>query len=99
MASGWPPTVSTAAAQRAGKQRPIGVVENVVAVENRVRAESAQPIVLLALAGDGLHFVTEFREDGDRERTDAARRAGDDHRSAIGRDAARRRSPLRIGRR
>ena len=53
-----------------------------------LRAELSQPIVLLALARDGGDFVAKLREDRDGDRADAAGRAGDDDRPAVGPDAA-----------
>ena len=47
-----------------------------------------QPFGLLSLAGDGGNFVTELGEDRDCNAANTARRPGDEHRPAIGLDAA-----------
>ncbi len=81
-----------------GEQRAIGFVVHFLSVENGVRPQTMQPVVMFSFPGDGLDFVPQFCENRDRDRTDAACSSGDDDRPAFWSDAARE-SPKRTGRR
>ena len=78
--SSSPPTLSMRAAPLRGFHRALAEVD-VLAAQDARRAERLQVVVGLRLAADRDGFVAAAREQVDRDRADAAGRAGHDDRA------------------
>ena len=86
LASVWLPTASTPPAQRSLASGLAGP-ESSSRRNDLGRAQLLQEVAFLGPAGRGDRHGSRASTAGDRHRADAAGRAGDDHRAALGADA------------